>query len=86
MNASVEDRLRRALAQQAATTTTAPDGWRRIRARIEGRGRLLRPGFGRLGVLAPAAAVAVVVMIAVAVLAGSGDDATVHVAGGPGRL
>lgn len=85
MNASVEERLRRALAHQAATTTTAPDGWRRIRARIEGR-RLLRPGFARWGVLAPAAAVGVVVMIVAAVLAGSGDDGRVHVAGGPGRL
>jgi len=86
MNSPVEERLRRALAQQAATTTTAPEGWRRIRTRIDGGRRLLRPDFGRWGVLAPAAAVAVVVMIVGAGLIGGGEDATVHVTGGPGRL
>lgn len=86
MNSPVEERLRRALAQQAATTTTAPEGWRRIRTRIDGGRRLLRPDYGRWGVLAPAAAIAVVVMIVVAGLIGGGEEGTVHVTGGPGRL
>jgi len=83
MSSAVEERLRRALAQQAATTTTAPEGWRRIRTRIDGGRRLLRPDLGWRGVLAPAAAVAMIVVVG---LIGRGEDGTLHVTGGPGRL
>jgi len=43
MSSPTEERLRRALAQQAATTTTAPEGWHRIRTRIDGGRSPLRP-------------------------------------------
>ena len=52
MNGPVEERLRRALAQQAETTTTSPDGWRRIQARRAGA---RRQWFDWWKLLAPAA-------------------------------
>ena len=79
MNTPVEERLRRALAQQAEATTVAPDGWRRIQARL-GPDRRWRPsGFRQWLLLAPAAGVAVVALVIVAVLAGR--DGAKH---GPG--
>lgn len=86
MTTPVEERLRRALAQQARTTTTAPDGWRRVRARLDRGGHVRRPGFGRWLLLAPAAGVAVVALVIVATLVGQEGGRTVRVAGGAGRL
>lgn len=78
MNGRVEERLRRALAEQAETTRTSPDGWREIQARRAGAGR--RPAFMRWTVLAPAAAVAMVLLL-VAVASGRDDDRTLRVTG-----
>ena len=36
MSGSVEERLQRALAQQAESTTTSPEGWQRVRTAIDG--------------------------------------------------
>lgn len=82
MSGSVEERLRRGLAQQAETTTTSPDAWRRIQARRAGAGR---PAFRRWTVLAPAAVLTVLVVVVVA-LAGDGGRGTVRVTGDAGRL
>lgn len=83
MKTPVEERLRRALAQQAETTTSSPHAWRRIQDRRAGAGR--RPAFSRWTVLAPAAAVIVLVLIVVA-LAGDGGKGTLRVTGDAGRL
>lgn len=77
MSASVEERLRRALVQQAETTTTSADAWRRIEGRAQGRRR--RP-FLRWTLLVPAAAMVTVVLVLVAVRAGDGER-TLRVAG-----
>lgn len=84
MSAPVEDRLRRALAQQAETTTTSPDGWRSIQARVDERRR--RPAFLRWTVLAPAAVVVTVVAVLLVSLAGDSDDRSLRVTGDTGRL
>ena len=77
MNGPVEERLRRALAQQAETTTTSPDGWRRIQARRAGA---RRPGFDWWKLLAPAAAVTAVIVV-LALVAGGGGERTLRVTG-----
>lgn len=79
MKGPVEERLRRALAQEAETTTTSTDAWRHIQARRAGARR--RPAFLRLTVLAPAAAMVAVIVVLVAVVAGDGER-TLRVAGG----
>jgi len=85
MTGSVEERLRRALAQQAETTTTSPDGWRRIRTAVDGGGRMRRRLSLPLGVLAPVTAL-VVLAVVLATLGDRGDDRTLHVSGDSGRL
>lgn len=83
MKAMVEERLRRALAQQAETTTISPDGWRRIQNRRAGAAR--RPALLRWTVQAPAVAVVVLVLIFVT-LAGDGGDGALRVTGDAGRI
>ena len=82
MNAPVEERLRRALAQQAETTATSPDAWRHIQARRAGN---RRPAFVRWTVLAPAAALTVLILVVLAV-AGDRGERTLRVTGDAGRL
>lgn len=86
MSNSVEDRLRRALAQQANTTTTSPDGWRRVRAAAEGGGPVRRRVPVRGAVLAPAAAVVAIVAVLATVADDGGGDRTLQVSGDSGRL
>ncbi|MFN2504151.1 MAG: hypothetical protein ABR540_07970 [Acidimicrobiales bacterium] len=84
MTGPVEERLRRALSQQAETTTTAPEAWSRIRSRTE-----VRPRRSRLTssvVMLPACAVAVVVVVAAAVLLREDGGTRVQVTGQPERL
>ena len=78
MSASLEDRLRRALAQRAETTTTSPDGWRRNQAGVE---PARRPALRRWSVLGPAAALAVIVLVVAIVVGGGERDRTVRVTG-----
>lgn len=87
MSLSVEECLRRALGQQAETTTVAPDAWRRIRGRLDHDRRWRPSGFRQWLLLAPAVGVAVVAVIIVAVLAGRDGDSRLQVAGrGESRL
>jgi hypothetical protein len=86
MSTPVEERLRRALAQQAEATTVAPDGWSRIQARLRPDRRWRPSGLRQWLLLAPAAGVAVVALVVVAVFAGRDGAKTVQVTGGPGRL
>ena len=86
ISGSTEERLRRALAQHAQTTTTAPDSWPRIRARIAPNGHGQGPRRVRWAILAPAAAVGVVGLILLVSLAGHDGDGVVRVTGGPERL
>ncbi len=86
MSTSVEERLRRALARHAETTTTQPDAWGRISTRLDGSGRQLGPGWLRWATLAPVASVAVIALLVVAFLAGRDSDSTIRVTGGAGRL
>ncbi len=78
MSAPVEERLRRALAQHAETTTTSPDAWRHIQVRRAGAGR--RPVWLGWTLLAPAAAMAVVLLL-VAMVSGRDGDRTLRVTG-----
>lgn len=82
MNGSVEERLRRALAQHAESTKTSPDAWRQVQAR-RAAGR--RPALVRWTLLAPAAVVTVLVLVVVA-LSGDGGNGTLRVTGDAGRL
>jgi len=81
MSTNTQDRLRRALAQRAETTTTAPDAWRRIRADIEASER---PPRRDVAWIVTAAAASVAVILAVTLPPGGGRPVTV--AGGAGRL
>jgi hypothetical protein len=83
MSTRVEERLRRALAQQAETTTTSPDGWRRIQDAVGAGARRRR--FAPWNVLAPAAAVAVVLVV-LALMAGGQGGRPLRVAGEPDAL
>lgn len=83
MNSSVEERLHSALSQQAEATTTSPDGWNRIRARIDRNPGVWWPSLGRWAVWAPVAAMALVVLM---VLAGLNRDSSVQVTGGGKRM
>jgi hypothetical protein len=85
MSGSVEERLRRALTQQAETTTTSPDAWRRIRGAMDGGGRMRRRLPIPWTVLAPIAVVVVLVISLAALVDGDGDR-TLHVTGESGRL
>lgn len=85
MSRAIEQRLRRALEQQAAATVVAPDGWERLRGRIRDRGDDRRRRIVQWGVLAPAAAVAVVALL-VLVRADNGGDDELRVAGDSGQL
>jgi hypothetical protein len=86
MSTPVEQRLRRALAQQAEATTTSPDGWRRIQARRPQGAGAGRPALKRWTVLAPAAAFAVVLLVLAAVGSGGDRDRTLRVTGDPEPL
>lgn len=83
MSSSVE-RLRGALSQQAEVTPTSPDGWYRIRARIDRIPGVRWPSFGRWAVWAPVAVMALVVMMVLAGLAGPERDG--RVSGGGKRM
>ncbi len=85
MSGSVEERLQRALAQQAESTTTSPEGWQRVRTAIDGgEGRRRRLSLPWL-VLAPAMAV-IAIMALVVTLADGGGNRSLHVTGDSGRL
>lgn len=86
MTSPVEERLRRALTQHAGTTTTTPDAWPGIRARMDWRRGTHRPGFLRWAILAPAATVVVVAVVLLASLVGGDGDGSIRVAGTAGRL
>ena len=86
MSSSVEERLRTALSQQAEATTTSPDGWNRIRARIDRHARVRWPRFGRWALWAPVAAMALVVLMVLTGLVGPDRDGSVQVAGGGKRM
>ena len=84
MSSPVEERLRRALEQQAEATTVASDGWRQIRTRIDQDGRRRRPAILRWTMLVPAAALGVALVV-LAQMRGDGDR-EIQVTGGSGRL
>ncbi len=85
MNGSLDERLRRAMGQQAQSTTTAPDGWRRVQARLDGDAPLRRSG-RRWFILVPVATLALVALVVPTILTAGGGERSVHVAGGAGRL
>jgi hypothetical protein len=86
MSSSVQERLRNALSQQAEATKTSPDGWNRIRARIDRNPGVRSLSFGRWAVWAPVAAMALVVVTVLAGLAGPERDGSVQVSGGGTRM
>ena len=86
ISGSTEERLRRALAQHAQSTTTSPAGWPRIRTRLGPNGHVHGPRLLRWAILAPAVAVVVVGLMLLVSLAGREGDGVVRVTGGPGRL